>query len=170
MNAGTVTACSSTVGSATVPVYMNAGTVTQCTASSVFSNLSNSGNNISITVAGQNRTLTPAHAAKAGYVERDRGNNTVTTLASLPTSKRLILANLSTATTISVASGMNIGDEIYIVCTPSATFTQPIPNSGSFRSMSGTSLSVTSGVHFEISILCIATSGVMYSISIKEKD
>lgn len=170
MNAGTVTACSSTVGSATVPVYMNAGTVTQCTASSVFSNLSNSGNNISITVAGQNRTLTPAHAAKAGYVERDRGNNTVTTLASLPTSKRLILANLSTATTISVSSGMNIGDEIYIVCTPSATFTQPIPNSGSFRSMSGTSLSVTSGVHFEISILCIATSGVMYSISIKEKD
>ena len=170
MNAGTVTACSSTVGSATVPVYMNAGTVTQCTASSVFSNLSNSGNNISITVAGQNRTLTPAHAAKAGYVERDRGNNTVTTLASLPTSKRLILANLSAATTISVASGMNIGDEIYIVCTPSATFTQPIPNSGSFRSMSGTSLSVTSGVHFEISILCIATSGVMYSISIKEKD
>ena len=170
MNAGTVTACSSTVGSATVPVYMNAGTVTQCTASSVFSNLSNSGNNISITVAGQNRTLTPAHAAKAGYVERDRGNNTVTTLASLPTSKRLILANLSTATTISVASGMNIGDEIYVVCTPSAAFTQPIPNSGSFRSMSGTSLSVTSGVHFEISILCIATSGVMYSISIKEKD
>lgn len=170
MNAGTITACSSTVGSATLPVYMNAGTVTQCTASSVFSNLSNSGNNISITVAGQNRTLTPAHAAKAGYVERDRGNNTVTTLASLPTSKRLILANLSTATTISVASGMNIGDEIYIVCTPSATFTQPIPNSGSFRSMSGTSLSVTSGVHFEISILCIATSGVMYSISIKEKD
>lgn len=170
LNAGTATALSATVGSATVPVYMNAGTVTQCTASSVFSNLSNSGNNISITVAGQNRTLTPAHAAKAGYVERDRGNNTVTTLASLPTSKRLILANLSAATTISVASGMNIGDEIYVVCTPSAAFTQPIPNSGSFRSMSGTSLSVTSGVHFEISILCIATSGVMYSISIKEKD
>lgn len=55
-----------TIGSATLPVYLNSGTITQCTASSIFSNLSNSGNNISITIAGQNRTLTPAYATSAG--------------------------------------------------------------------------------------------------------
>lgn len=36
------------------------------TLTPVFSALSNSGNNISITIGGQNRTLTPAYATKAG--------------------------------------------------------------------------------------------------------
>lgn len=55
-------------------------------------------------------------------------------------------------------------------CNPTASFTQPIPTTGSFRSMSGSSITTTSGVPFEMSILKIATSGVMYSITVKEKD
>lgn len=66
LNAGTPTALSATQGSAALPVYLSAGSIVACTASSVFSNLSNSGNNISVTVAGQNRTLTVGYATNAG--------------------------------------------------------------------------------------------------------
>lgn len=76
LNGGTPVASTSTVGSATLPVYLNSGTITQCTASSIFSNLSNSGNNISITIAGQNRVLTPAYATRAGYADKVRGEHT----------------------------------------------------------------------------------------------
>jgi hypothetical protein len=58
----------STVGSATLPIYLNAGTATACTAASIFSNLSNSGNNLSITVAGLNKTLTVGYATNAGQL------------------------------------------------------------------------------------------------------
>jgi hypothetical protein len=46
-------------------VYINAGTATACTASSIFSALTTSGNNISVTIAGQNRTLTVPFATSA---------------------------------------------------------------------------------------------------------
>lgn len=96
------------------------------------------------------------------------GANSVTSLANLPVTKRLVKANLSGATTISVVSGMTIGQELYVRCTPSASFTQAIPNTGSFTSLSGSSFAVTSGKAFEMSILKIADSGVMYSIILKE--
>jgi hypothetical protein len=41
-----------TVGSTSLPIYLNSGTATAVTASSLFSSLTNSGNNISITIAG----------------------------------------------------------------------------------------------------------------------
>lgn len=68
------------------------------------------------------------------------------------------------------ARALNVGEEIYLDCNPTASFTQPIPTTGSFRSMSGSSITTTSGVPFEMSILKIDTSGVMYSITVKEKD
>lgn len=101
------------------------------------------------------------------------GSNTVTTLVNIPTSKRLVKATLSSASNLSInesARALNVGEEIYLDCNPTASFTQPIPTTGSFRSMSGSSITTTSGVPFEISILKIATSGVMYSITVKEKD
>ena len=101
------------------------------------------------------------------------GSNTVTTLVNIPTSKRLVKATLSSASNLSInesARALNIGEEIYLDCNPTASFTQPIPTTGSFRSMSGSSITTTSGVPFEMSILKIATSGVMYSITVKEKD
>lgn len=101
------------------------------------------------------------------------GSNAVTTLVNIPTSKRFVKATLSSASNLSInesARALNVGEEIYLDCNPTASFTQPIPTTGSFRSMSGSSITTTSGVPFEMSILKIATSGVMYSITVKEKD
>lgn len=106
-------------------------------------------------------------------VDFGTGSNAVTTLVDIPTNKRLVKATLSSASNLSInesARALNVGEEIYLDCNPTASFTQPIPTTGSFRSMSGSSITTTSGVPFEMSILKIATSGVMYSITVKEKD
>lgn len=106
-------------------------------------------------------------------VDFGTGSNAVTTLVNIPTSKRLVKATLSSASNLSInesARALNVGEEIYLDCNPTASFTQPIPTAGSFRSMSGSSITTTSGVPFEMSILKIATSGAMYSITVKEKD
>lgn len=134
---------------------------------------------------GQYRTPPTATPATAGYMSAEdkkrvddivkfsTGSNAVTTLVNIPTNKRLIKATLSSASNLSInesARALNVGEEIYLDCNPTASFTQPIPTTGSFRSMSGSSITTTSGVPFEVSILKIATSGVMYSITVKEKD
>ena len=99
------------------------------------------------------------------YIPRDRGSNAVSTLTNLPVTKSTVIANLSVATSISVASGMNVGESITVICNPTASFTQPIPTTGSYKSMDGSSLSVTSGKQFEINIYCYASN--TYSISCK---
>lgn len=134
---------------------------------------------------GQYRTPPIATSATAGYMSAEdkkrvddivnfgTGSNSVTTLVNIPTSKRLVKATLSSTSNLSInesARALNVGEEIYLDCNPTASFTQPIPTTGSFRSMSGSSITTTSGVPFEMSILKIATSGVMYSITVKEKD
>lgn len=134
---------------------------------------------------GQYLTPPTATSAIAGYMSAEdkkkvddivnfgTGSNSVTTLVNIPTSKRLVKATLSSASNLSInesARALNVGEEIYLDCNPTASFTQPIPTTGSFRSMSGSSITTTSGVPFEMSILKIATSGVMYSITVKEKD
>jgi len=107
-------------------------------------------------------------AADKKTVNRLIGVNTVTTLANLPISKRSITATLSAATTLSVASGMQIGEELMIRCVPSAVFTQAIPNSGAYVSMSGTSITTMANKPFEINIWCYASG--KYSIAVKEQD
>lgn len=134
---------------------------------------------------GQYRTPPTATPTTAGYMSAEdkkkvddivnfgTGRNAVTTLVNIPTSKRLVKATLSSASNLSInesARALNVGEEIYLDCNPTASFTQHIPTTGSFRSMSGSSITTTSGVPFEMSILKIATSGVMYSITVKEKD
>lgn len=134
---------------------------------------------------GQYRTPPTATPTTAGYMSAEdkkkvddivnfgTGSNAVTTLVNIPTNKRLVKATLSSASNLSInesARALNVGEEIYLDCNPTASFTQPIPTTGSFRSMSGSSITTTSGVPFEMSILKIATSGVMYSITVKEKD
>lgn len=94
------------------------------------------------------------------------GVNTVTTLANLPVTKRSITATLSAATTLSVASGMQVGEELIIRCVPSAAFTQAIPNTGNYVSMSGASITTIANKAFEISIWCYASG--KYSIAVKE--
>lgn len=134
---------------------------------------------------GQYRTPPIATPTTAGYMSTEdkkkvddivnfgTGSNIVTTLVNIPTSKRLVKAILSSASNLSInesARALNVGEEIYLDCNPITSFTQPIPTAGRFRSMSGSSITTTSGVPFEMSILKIATSGVMYSITVKEED
>ena len=107
-------------------------------------------------------------AADKKTMNRLIGVNTVTTLANLPISKRSITATLSSATTLSVQSGMQIGEELMIRCVPSAAFTQAIPNSGAYVSMSGTSITTTANKPFEINIWCYDSG--KYSIAVKEQD
>jgi hypothetical protein len=107
-------------------------------------------------------------AADKKTMNRLIGVNTVTTLANLPISKRSITATLSAATTLSVQSGMQIGEELMIMCVPSAAFTQAIPNSGAYVSMSGTFITTTANKPFEINIWCYASD--KYSIAVKEQD
>lgn len=107
-------------------------------------------------------------AADKKTMNRLIGVNTVTTLDNLPISKRSITATLSAATTLSVQSGMQIGEELMIRCVPSAAFTQAIPNSGAYVSMSGTSITTTANKPFEINIWCYASG--KYSIAVKEQD
>ena len=77
-------------------------------------------------------------------------------------------ATSSAATTLSVASGMQVGEELMIRCVPSGAFTQAIPNSGNYVSMSGTSITTTANKPFEINIWCYASG--KYSIAVKEQD
>lgn len=107
-------------------------------------------------------------AADKKTMNRLIGVNTVTTLANLPISKRSITATLSAATTLSVQSGMQVGEELMIRCVPSAAFTQAIPNSGDYVSMSGTSITTAANKPFEINIWCYASG--KYSIAVKEQD
>ena len=99
------------------------------------------------------------------YVDRDRGSNTVSTLTNLPVNKSLVIANLSSATNISVQSGLQVGESITVIGNISGSFSQPIPTSGSFVSMDGSSISVGSGDRLEINILCYESG--KYSISCK---
>lgn len=57
----------------------NADTLDGYHASGLFTNLSNSGNNLSITIGGTNKTVTPAYASSAGsatYAGKVRGEHT----------------------------------------------------------------------------------------------
>lgn len=96
------------------------------------------------------------------------GINTVTTLANLPITKRSIVATVTAATSLSLASNLELGQELYIRIynNSSSAITQPIPNSGNFVSMNGTSVSIPSKSFIEMSIWCYESS--KYSIRIGE--
>ena len=112
----------------------------------------------------------PTSHVHSEYLEKSyyEGSNAVTTLASLPVSKRLIIATLSAATNISVASALSIGQELHIVITASADIEQPLPVSNGWSSLDGDTLSIASGKKAEISILCVGTS--IYCISSKSEE
>lgn len=61
-NADTATALTTSAGSAALPVYFSGGKPVACAGSSIFSLLSNDNNQLSITIAGQNRKLQVAYS------------------------------------------------------------------------------------------------------------
>lgn len=101
-SSGTITAISDTKGSAALPVYLNAGVITACTKSSLFSDFSStageSGETLSITVAGQTRTVTldAANASQGGVITT--GAQTIAgakTFTDVVSANRLIITNTS---------------------------------------------------------------------------
>lgn len=162
----------SNMGGATSSAAGSAGLVPAPTAGKQTSFLRGDGTwvvptNTTYAVANESTNGLMAAADKK-TMNRLIGVNTVTTLANLPISKRSITATLSAATTLSVQSGMQVGEELMIRCVPSAAFTQAIPNSGDYVSMSGTSITTTANKPFEINIWCYASG--KYSIAVKEQD
>lgn len=97
-----------------------------------------------------------------------QGINTVTTLVDLPITKRSIVATVTAATSLSLDSDLELGQELYIRVynNSSNAITQPIPNSGNFVSMNGTSVSIPSKSFIEMSIWCYESG--KYSIRIGE--
>ena len=94
-----------------------------------------------------------------GGESRDKGVNNVTTLASLPISKRLVYATVTSATNISLSSSMEIGDELHIVVynSSASAVTQVLPNTGAFVSMSNSYIPIPASGYVEINIICRAT-------------
>lgn len=114
----------------------------------------------SIGTAGQYLAVNSSATGLEWINSRDKGVNTVTTLASLPITKRLVTATVTAATTLSLASALEIGDELHVIVynSSASAITQTLPNSGSYISLSGTSISIPAGGRIEINILCYATT------------
>lgn len=113
-----------------------------------------------IGTAGQYLAVNSAATGLEWTSSRDKGVNTVTTLTSLPITKRLITASITSNTTISLASNLDVGDELHIIVynNSASSITQTLPNSGSFISLSGDTIAVPSGTRIEINILCYASN------------
>ena len=93
-------------------------------------------------------------------LNREKSSNTVTTLAALPITKRLVTATVTAATTMSINAGMAIGEEIHVVVynNSASAITQTLPSSGSYVSLSGTSITIPSYGYVEINVVRIGES------------
>lgn len=135
---GVLTAAAATIGSTTLPVYMNGGAITACSKGDLFSNFSStagtSGETLSITVAGQNRTVTldAASASQGGVV--------TTGTQELAGIKKFVNTTDSTATStgaVVVSGGVGVAKQLRVGST--ATF------SGTINAYGGTVKIGTSG-------------------------
>ena len=111
-NADTATALTTSAGSAALPVYFSGGKPVACTGSSIFSLLSNDNNQLSITVAGQNRKLQVAYskASDTATTANKLGSSTIGS-ATVPiylnagSPKACSSTSAATANTIAVRDG-----------------------------------------------------------------
>lgn len=97
---------------------------------------------------------------------QNTGFNTVTSLTNLPTDKRVIQATLSELTSLSVGGDLKIGEDLIIVCKPTANFVQFFPDDGSVYGISMAE-EFTSGNTHILTLTKIAESGTMYYATLK---
>lgn len=121
MASGVLTAAAATIGSTTLPVYMKNGAITACSKGDVFSNFSSTpdpdGETLSITVAGQNRTVTLDAASDS------QGGVVTTGTQDLAGIKKFINTTDSTATStgaVVVSGGLGVAKQLRVGST--ATF------------------------------------------------
>lgn len=88
---------------------------------------------------------------------------TVTTLANLPTDTHNIIANVTAATSISVASGLTDGRDLQVRVnnTTSSVITQPIPTTGNYDCLDGTSVEIPANGFIELNIWYINSKYVI---------
>lgn len=101
------------------------------------------------------------------YLDFLTGYNSVTTLVSLPVTKRVVLATVSAATSLSLASTLADGKELLIKLVNSTTsaITQPLPTSAPFNSSKndGTAISsITLPASGKVEISIVAINSVYY--------
>lgn len=88
---------------------------------------------------------------------------TVTTLANLPIDTHNIIANVSAATSISVTPGFVNGRDLQIRVnnTTSSVITQPIPTTGNYDCLDGTSVEIPANGFIELNIWYINSKYVI---------
>lgn len=88
---------------------------------------------------------------------------TVTTLANLPTDTHNIIANVTAATNLSVASGLIDGRDLQIRVnnTTSSVITQTIPTTGNYDCLDGTSVEIPANGFIELNIWYINSKYVI---------
>jgi hypothetical protein len=84
------------------------------------------------------------------------GTSTVTTLVDIPVSHKTVLANLSSASAISLEEDLEPGLSLELIITPSANITLTLPSLGGFTSFKS-SIDLKSGEKTILVIQCIAT-------------
>lgn len=66
---------------------------------------------------------------------KDSDVNKVTSLANLPHDKRTIYATISADTPLSIQDGMELGDELVIICESTGTFEQSFNSDDTYKYM-----------------------------------
>lgn len=89
------------------------------------------------------------------FLDFNLGNVEVTSLASLPITKKLVIANISKNNSLSVSSVPSAGTEIHIIInnTTSSGLVVTLPNSGNYICFVDTALSVSANGYAEVNII-----------------
>lgn len=87
--------------------------------------------------------------------DKNDGVNTVTTLTNLPVTKNVVLANLAASSPISLAGSLKVGEELQIICNPTADFGLEIGDNIE-KNFEG-SIIATNGKKFGLNIVCYNT-------------
>ena len=96
--------------------------------------------------------------------KRGSATKTINSLSSIPVDVESIVANISSSTSFSLASNMNKGDHIDLLCIPSSDFQQEISGDNIKTAFDG-KISVKNGQPFKLYINCYDTNKIFIDAS-----
>lgn len=129
--------------------------LTQTSASSTYA-LASDVETLETTLSGHTTSITTLQE----YMNYNTGHNSVTTVASnIPTTKRLVIATISTSETLqSTAPSIADGYEMHLVLSNTSTSDVTITIPSSYVSLIGDTLTVTASSYAEINLLSDGTN------------
>lgn len=94
------------------------------------------------------------------------GSNTATSVASIPVSKRLVVATVSASASFSLASVPAAGREIHVIINNSSTsdISIALPNSGNYICLVDTALAIKAGSYAEVNVISDGTKMYIRSL------